>query len=197
MRRSNPERVASTRASLLAAAQTLFAERGYADTSTEQILAKTGLTRGALYHHFRDKADLFGSLCMALHAEAAAAIEQAASEVTTGGGSSIDALKRGCAVWIEFMSSVRVHRILLIDAPSVLGWTQWQELDRTHGYATLIDGVRAAQQDGFLTASIPTNRLAQFLNGAINQAVLSSVNETTGTESIIRDIETLLDAMAP
>lgn len=197
MRRTNSERTGTTRTLLLRAAHDLFATQGYSGTSTEAILAETGLTRGALYHHFRDKADLFAALCATLHAEVTAAIGAAAAETTAQGGTSLDVLKRGCGVWIEFMSSVRIHRILLIDAPSVLGWAQWQELDRTYGYATLVDGVRAAQQDGFLTSSIAAERLAQFLNGAINQAVLASAPDTSDASTIIADVYALIDTLAP
>jgi AcrR family transcriptional regulator len=196
MTRSNPERSAATRDALLTAAQELFARDGFSGTSTEKILATTGMTRGALYHHFRDKSDLFSQVCERLHRESAAQIEGVARTIEDSGGSSLDILRAGCETWLMFMAQPKAHRILIVDAPSVLGWSGWQEMDRRHGYTTLVEGVLAAQIDGLLPASIPVQRLAQFLNGAMNQAVLAIGTEPDAIPILVRDFNVFLGILS-
>jgi AcrR family transcriptional regulator len=122
----------------------LFASQGYAGTSAEQVLANAGMARGALYHHFRDKADLFAAVCEALHAEAAAITT---TVVTTAREQGIDALGRllaGCDARLDYMSTGAARRILVLEAPAVLGWERWNELERRYGFGLLREGVRAA-----------------------------------------------------
>jgi AcrR family transcriptional regulator len=95
----------------------LFASQGYAGTSAEQVLANAGMARGALFHHFRDKADLFAAVCEVLHAEAAAIIT---TVVTTAREQGIDALGRllaGCDARLDYMSTGAARRILVLEAP--------------------------------------------------------------------------------
>ena len=196
MRRSNPERSAATRASLLDAATELFARDGFTGTSTDQILATTGMTRGALYHHFRDKTDLFAEVCEQLHAEAGGAIEDAVEKTIADRGSSLDVLRAGCEAWLDFVSRPGTYQILVVDAPSTLGWDRWQELDSRHGYATLIEGVRKAQVEELLTDRIPAARLAQFLNGAMNQAVLTIGTDPGSLADLLTDVNSLIDVLS-
>ncbi len=119
------ERASATRAALLAAARDLFATVGYAATGTETILAAAGVTRGALYHHFADKRALFAAVCETLHVEAQAVIETDADAAP----SAFDGLIAGCLGFLDFMVRPEVRRILILDAPSVLGWAAWNEMD--------------------------------------------------------------------
>lgn len=160
------ERALATRAALLAAARDLFAADGYAATSTEAILAATGVTRGALYHHFADKQALFAAVCETLHAEAEQVIETDADAAA----SAFDGLVAGCLSFLDFMIAPQVRRILILDAPSVLGWEAWNEMDRRHGFGLLIAGVQAAVDDGEL-AGDPL-ALAVMINGALNYGVV-------------------------
>lgn len=160
------ERALATRAALLTAARDLFAADGYAATSTEAILAATGVTRGALYHHFADKKALFAAVCEALHAEAKQVIETDADAAP----SAFDGLVAGCLSFLDFMISPQVRRILILDAPSVLGWEAWNEMDRRHGFGLLIEGVQAAVDQGEL-AGDPL-ALAVMINGALNYGVV-------------------------
>lgn len=160
------ERAAMTRAALLAAARKLFAYQGFAATGTEAILAETGLTRGALYHHFADKQALFAAVCEELHAEAAVSILVDADAAPDAWQAVVD----GCLAFLDFMVRPDVRRILILEAPSVLGWAAWNEMDRRHGFGLLIDGVEAAVAEGSLKGD--PDILAVMLNGALNYAVV-------------------------
>jgi len=163
---SHAERTQRSRDLLTAAAGRLFAEQGYAQTSTEAVLAATGLTRGALYHHFRDKRDLFEAVCKGLHEEAMAAILDAADPQPD----PVDGLIAGGLAFIDHVIQPRARRILLVEAPSVLGWARWNELDRAHGFGLLLEGVREAVAAGALAGDPEV--LALMLNGGLNQAVV-------------------------
>jgi AcrR family transcriptional regulator len=165
-RRSNAERTAATKASLVVAARELFARLGYAETSTEAILERAGVTRGALYHHYKEKVELFADVCAEMHGEAQAAILAAAARAKD----PLGALERGCEAWIDYMARPDARRVLVIEAPSVLGWERWNEMDAP-GFASLADGVREAMAVGKLKA-MPAEELAVLLNGAINFGVM-------------------------
>lgn len=165
-RGSHAERTQKSREALTAAAARLFAEQGYAATSTEAVLAAAGLTRGALYHHFRDKRDLFDAVCRRLHEETTAAVVDAAEARPD----PVDGLIAGCLAFVDHVARPQARRILLVEAPSVLGWERWNEIDRAHGFGLLLDGVREAVAAGALDGDPEV--LAHLLNGGLNQAVV-------------------------
>lgn len=160
------DRAVATRAALVAAARTLFAEKGFAATGTEAILAQTGLTRGALYHHFADKQALFAAVCEAIHEEAGKAILTDADAAPDAWQAVVD----GCLTFLDFMIRPDVRRILILEAPTVLGWEAWNEMDRRHGFGLLIEGVEAAVAEGSLKGD--PDVLAVMINGALNYAVV-------------------------
>lgn len=158
------EQGAQSRTKLIAAARALFERDGYAATSTEALLAATGLTRGALYHHFRDKKDLFVAVCEAVHAELSAAIDGAADAEAT----PPDQLVAGALAWIDAVSRPGPRQVLLIDGPSVLGAQAWAELDGRHGYQQLHAVVAEILAPAGL-ALLEVDACASALNGAINE----------------------------
>lgn len=158
------EQGAQSRTRLIAAARALFEQDGYAATSTEALLVATGLTRGALYHHFRDKRDLFVAVCEAVHADLGAAIDVAAD----GHASAPDQLLAGALAWIDAVSQPGPRQVLLIDGPSVLGAQAWAELDGRHGYQRLHAVVAEVLAPAEL-ATLEVDACASALNGAINE----------------------------
>ena len=158
------EQGAQSRTKLIAAARALFEQDGYAATSTEALLVATGLTRGALYHHFRDKKDLFVAVCEAVHAELSAAIDGA----TDGQADPADQLMAGALAWIDAVSHPGPRQVLLIDGPSVLGAQAWAELDGRHGYQQLHAVVTEILAPTGLSA-LEVDACASALNGAINE----------------------------
>lgn len=171
---TNAERSATTRRRLIDAARPLFAAEGYSAAGTERILAAAGVPRGAMYHHFSDKADLFAAVCEAIGAEAARAVLAAAE----GQAGAFEALLAGSVAWLDSVARDDVRRILLVDAPMVLGWERWHDLDRRHGEALLREGVRAAFEARELRFAAGAEPFATMLNGALNALALRSVSRS-------------------
>lgn len=150
------------RARLVAAARTLFAGKGYAETGTPEIVAEAGVTRGALYHHFADKTDLFRAV---VQAEAAAV----AAEVEAGAGRGPGSLAKGTEAWFAAMSAPGRVRLLLRDGPAVLGPSEMARIDGATGGATLrhaLEGM-APGRDTDLAA------LADVLSAGFDRAALA------------------------
>ena len=165
---TNAERSALTRTRLIDTARALFAEHGYAATGTEAILDGAGVRRGAMYHHFADKAALFEAVCLQLCEEAVPAIEVA----TEGLDDPLEALVQGSLAWLRFVTQPGVQRIWLLDAPTVLGWARWEALDRRLGQQSLREGIEAARAQGALRYEGSPELLATMLNGALNALAL-------------------------
>lgn len=153
-----------TRASLLRVARQLFAERGYAAASTEEVVQQAGVTRGALYHHFRDKQDLFEAVFIDIQEEARERIRGAFAEPTD----PWDRFRAGFDEYLNHSMDPTIQRITLIDAPAVLGWERWRELDYTLGM--LQNGLGYLQEEGVVDRSMPTDELAHLLRGVANEA---------------------------
>ena len=125
------EQSEATRAALLKVARKLFAERGYAAVGTEEIVQRAKVTRGALYHHFRDKKDLFRAVHEQLEAEM---VERIAGQLAEGNpGDQLELLRMGASTFLDHTTGP-LARITLVDAPSVLGWSEWREIDEKHAH---------------------------------------------------------------
>ncbi len=186
----NEVRAAQTKGRLIAVARARFGLEGYADTATEAILEEAGVKRGALYHHFRDKAELFEAVCHELAAEAALAIEARTQGLTD----PINALQEGAMAWIDYVARPEVHRILVVDALSVLGREKWEELDRDRSFRMLRDGVGVAIETGAIRFSSGGDALAVLLNGAMNQIAIRMAG--ADTELLKSGFAELLQALA-
>jgi AcrR family transcriptional regulator len=159
----------ATRQRLVAAARTLFAERGYAGVGTEQIVQAAGVTRGALYHQFRDKADLFAAVAEAVQADIAHQITAGAQ--SDGATAPMAALHAGVRRFLEVCADPAVERILLLDGPAVLGWQAWRDLADRYGLGLLQHALQAAIDAGAISAQ-PVVPLAHVLIGALDECAL-------------------------
>src|SRR3954447_15680555 len=129
-RRTQEERSAASRDALVSAARALFAERGYADVGTEEIVRTAGLTRGALYHHFADKVAVFAAAFEEVETETNTRIADAVAPTATT--DPIAAMRAGASAFLDTCTEPRLARIMLLDAPSVLGWERWSEISNQH-----------------------------------------------------------------
>jgi AcrR family transcriptional regulator len=166
-RRTQAERSEATRVALVAAARELFARRGYAGVGTEEIVQRAGVTRGALYHHFRGKKDLFRAVYELVEQELT---ERIAHRLGATDG-PIELLRRGAALFLDICTEPEAQRIALVDAPSVLGWETWREIGQRYGLGL----VEAALQNAIDTGAIASQRarpLAHLLLGALDEAAL-------------------------
>lgn len=166
-RRSNTDRTAATRAALIAAGRALFVERGYAATGTPDLVAAAGVTRGALYHHFADKAALFLAVVEAEARDVATEIDAA----TTAGLKPAEALRAGGRAFLDAMARPGRTRLLLVEAPSLLDPETLARIDSEHGGRTLAEGLAdAIGRDRPPQTLLP---LADLLSAAFDRAALA------------------------
>jgi AcrR family transcriptional regulator len=159
------EQAEITRTALVAAARALFTERGYAATSTTEIVERAGVTRGALYHHFPAKDDLFRAVFEQLEAEVTKHVAQEA----LAGADPLEQLRIGSRAYLDVCLDPAVQRVVLVEGPSVLGWESWQEIESRYGYGLVVAGVEAAMAAGLLEPQ-PVAPLAHVLFGALTEA---------------------------
>ncbi len=162
---SKSEQADATRTALSAAARQLFTERGYAATSTTEIVERAGVTRGALYHHFPAKYDLFRAVFEQLEDEVT---KHVAQEALTS-DDPLDQLRRGTRAYLDACIDPAVQQVVLVEGPSVLGWQTWQEIEQRYGYGLVVAGVEAAIGAGLIAAQ-PVEPLAHVLFGALTEA---------------------------
>jgi AcrR family transcriptional regulator len=166
------ERSEATRIKLVRAARQLFARRGYAAVGTEQIVRRARVTRGALYHHFRDKRDLFRAVHEQVEAELAETIGEQIADVQDD---PVAVLQQGVRTFLDACTDTAIARIALIDAPSVLGWEEWRAIDERYGLGLVTFGLQAAMDAGALRAQ-PVKPLAHLLLGAMGEAGMVIAN---------------------
>jgi AcrR family transcriptional regulator len=190
------ERSRATREKLVAAARALFATRGYAAVGTEEIVRAAGVTRGALYHQFRDgKEQLFEAVYEAVEAETTQRIAELA---LTGATDPIAALRNGARAFLEICAEPEIERIALLDAPSVLGWARWREIGFAHGLG-LIAATLQAGIDADVIAPQPITPLAHLLLGALDEGALyvaRASDRTTARAEVEGILDRLIDGLA-
>ena len=160
--RTQAERSEATIGELVRAARSLFAERGFAGTSIEDIVRAAGVTRGALYHHFADKTELFRAV---LEEEERALVRRSAEAAARrrGAWSKVEA---GCDAFLDACLDEGVQRIVVTDAPAVLGWEEVREIEFGHWLSTLTATIEQAMDEGTLARRAPAP-LAHLIFGAL------------------------------
>jgi AcrR family transcriptional regulator len=162
------ERGNATRAQLIATARENFGTLGYEATSIETILRAVGITRGALYHHFANKKELFLTVLHEVETDIATAVGVAAARA---GRDPAQRLRAACQAWLRLAQDPIVQRIALIDAPSVVGWEAWRMIDEQHFLGRLRDSLQALEPTNAATAEL-AGPLAHILIGTLNEAAL-------------------------
>lgn len=166
-RRSNEERTRATRTALLAAARRLFVTKGYAETGTPEIVAEAEVTRGALYHHFTDKQDLFRAVVRQEFADVAAEINARSVAAAT----AREALIAGGVAYVEAMRAPGRVRIMLLDGPAVLGRPEIDAIDAETSAGALKVGLETAIAAGEI-APLPVGALTSLLSAMFDRAAL-------------------------
>jgi AcrR family transcriptional regulator len=185
----------ATRAVLIAEARRLFAERGYAAVGTEEIVRAADVTRGALYHHFDGKEQLFRAVYEDVEREL---VERVAASATAA-GDPLAVLHSGVQAFLDACEDPAVERIALIDAPSVLGWEEWREIGLRHGFG-LVQATLEAAMDAGLIERQPVRTLAHLLLGALDEAALLVARADDGGQTrreVGQALARLLDALTP
>jgi AcrR family transcriptional regulator len=163
----NIARGEATRAQLIMIATRLFAEHGYEGTSIEAVLREAGVSRGSLYHHFAGKEALYEAVVEDVETKVGMQTLAAAGDAT----GPVDALRKGFIEWIRLASDPVVQRILLIDAPSVLGWQEWRAMEERHALGLIRSVLQEIADQGDLRPEL-VGTLAHVLLASVNEVAL-------------------------
>jgi len=193
--RRTASEAAATRESILGAARELFTEKGFADTTLEEVVARVGVTKGALYHHFGDKRRLFLAVFEELEKELDATARGGAAAAVAGGPRA--AFRAGCRAYLDFALRPDFLRIALTDGPAVLG-AEGVALDARIGLPTVEGAVRGLTAVGLLEPQ-PSKPLALLLLGALNEAGFALARGEPGfsAEAALETLDRVLDGLAP
>jgi AcrR family transcriptional regulator len=189
VKRTQAERREATRGALVAVARRLFAERGYGAVGTEEIVQRAGVTRGALYHHFRDKEDLFRAVYEQVESELTETIAAGALAQSD----PVEVLRAGTRLFLDACLDPEVQRIVLIDGPAVLGWEQWRAIAEEYGFGLVQVALQGAMDAGAIVRQ-PVRPLAHVLMGALDEAALY-VARAADTQHARREVGGILDVL--
>ena len=157
----------ATRGQLIEVATGLFAEHGYEGTSIEAVLAAAGVSRGALYHHFAGKEALFKAVVTAVSERATSQLAAAVSDRTD----PVDLLRTAALAWIDLAGDPVIQRIVLVDAPSVLGWEQWRAMDEGRTVGVVAQMLQAVSDTGRLPEKL-VEPFADMILAALDEAAM-------------------------
>ncbi|HZB10944.1 MAG TPA: helix-turn-helix domain-containing protein [Rubrobacter sp.] len=180
--RTRADRKLETRSALVGAARRLFTERGYAATPTEEIIRGAGASRGALYHHYRDKEELFRAVYEEVDREVVRKIVAAAR----GQEDAWDRLVVGCRTYLAASLDPAVQQVVLLDGPSVLGWETWREIEGAHCMGLMEGVLRKVADEERLDA--PIEPLLHLLFGALSEGALL-VARADDREAALAEVE--------
>ncbi|MFL5907063.1 MAG: TetR/AcrR family transcriptional regulator [Solirubrobacterales bacterium] len=161
----------ATRDALVGAALELFTKRGYTDVGTEEIVARADVTRGALYHHFKDKRDLF----RAVHERVEADLVERVAARMKATGNPWEVLVTGTMAFLDACDEPAVKQIALTDAPVVLGWKEWREIDNRYGLGLTRAALQGAVEAGVLRP-MDVDAMAHLFVAALTEAAFVIAN---------------------
>jgi AcrR family transcriptional regulator len=187
--RTTPDHGAQTKARLIAVGRELFASQGYAGVALTEVCDRAGVTRGALYHHFPDKDGLFRAVCE----EVAGGVSQRVIAAAAGEPDASSRLQTGCRAFLDACADSEVQQVLLADAPSVLGWEAFREIDGRHGLGLLKGALQAAMEEGTVQPG-SVDMLAHVLVGALNEAAML-IGASGGSERARTDAVAAIDRL--
>lgn len=185
--RTQSERSAATQAALIAAARGLWAQRGYADVGTPELAAAAGVTRGALYHQYADKAALFRAVIEAVETDSMQRLTELVAAAEPA--SPAAAMRVAADAWLQIATEPEIRQLMMLDAPVVLGWADYRELHQRYGLGMTEQLLAAAVEAGEL-APQPLGPLASVMLGAIDEAamVIAAAADPVAAQAEVRAI---------
>ncbi|MGW5673586.1 TetR/AcrR family transcriptional regulator [Streptomyces sp. NPDC003860] len=188
MATSRAEQRAATRRALLAEGRRRFAADGYHDVVLAEVAAAVGVTKGAAYHHFASKAGLFRAVIAEVQTELGERVAAAAD----AHADPWEQLRAGCRAFLAAGADPAVRRIVLVDAPTVLGWDEWRAMDDDASARHLAEALESLVAAGVI-ADQPVAPLARLLSGAMNETAIWLARSTA--PSALTDAEQALDRL--
>jgi AcrR family transcriptional regulator len=190
-RRTQAERTAATRALLIGAARKLFADNGFADVSTQAIVASAGVTRGALYHQFDDKSGLFAAVYEEVERDLVADIARQIADDPPA--DPLEAMRIAARLFLDRCSAPDVQQIVLIDAPAVLGWDRWRAVGVKYGLGVIEGMLAHAIAEGAIPEQ-PLRPTAHVLLGALDEAALF-VSRAANRDQARKEMDAVCDRL--
>ena len=191
--RTQQERSDATIKALVEAARELFARDGYEATLLDEVARSAGVTKGALYHHFGGKRELFRAVFEAEERRLmriTAHVSAKAADVWKG-------FYDGCRAYLEAVLDPAVQRITLIDAPAVLGSETVREIEERYALSLIRNGLKIAIDAGIIGRR-NVEPLASMLNGAMCEAgmmIARSDDPQTTQKQVLREMKALMDSL--
>lgn len=190
-RRTQADRSAATREALIRAARPLFAADGFGAVSAEAIARAAGVTRGAMYHQFADKTEVYAAVLEEIEDEVMARISAGIADADQD--DLVEVMKVGARIWLDACAEPAVHQIVLIEAPSVLGWERWREVSLRHGMGMVQALIQGAIESGRIPPQ-PVLPLAHVLIGALDEAAIY-LARSDGSAATRKEVDTLIDRL--
>ena len=190
-RRTQADRSAATREALIRAARPLFAADGFGAVSAEAIARAAGVTRGAMYHQFADKTEVYAAVLEVIEDEVMARISAGIADADQD--DLVEVMKVGARIWLDACAEPAVHQIVLIEAPSVLGWERWREVSLRHGMGMVQALIQGAIESGRIPPQ-PVLPLAHVLIGALDEAAIY-LARSDGSATTRKEVDTLIDRL--
>ncbi len=183
-----------TRAALVAAGRHLFGRNGFAATSVDDLAREARVTTGALYHHFPTKTALFETVFEGVHAE----MLEASGRAAAGASDELEALSVGFEAFLDAVLEPDVQRILITDAPAVLGLARFTELDERYAVAAIVADLRAATAAGTLSVEDPETATRMLLGALVRGGMLIAGSADPGQtrDAVGRTIRAMLAGLA-
>jgi AcrR family transcriptional regulator len=181
----------ATRGQLVEVATGLFADHGYEGTSIEAVLTAAGVSRGALYHHFAGKEALFTAVLEALSER----ITVQLTEIISASADPADAVRTAALAWIDLAGDPVIQRIMLVDAPSVLGWEQWRAMDEGRTLGAMRDMLQAVSDAGRLPAEL-VSPFAPMILAALDEAALVVARAPDSRVAVARERQAVEEFLA-
>jgi AcrR family transcriptional regulator len=188
------EQSGATRRALIDAARDLFAQHGFADTATEAVVATAGVTRGALYHHFKDKTALFQAVYEDLEEQLVARVHDAVEGITD----PLKVLRRGSDAFLDACLDPAVMRVVLLEGPTVLGWELWREIDQKYGLGMIQFTLEMAMKAGAIRKA-PLEALAHVLLGGLvegSMLIANAEDQAKARVDVGKAIAAIIDGLA-
>ena len=186
------ERRAATRQRLLAVATERFATDGYENTPTERILDGAGVSRGAMYHHFSSKRELFEAVFVQMSTEA---VDRAVRHGESG-ATPLASLVDACLAWLRVVQEPEIASILIGQGPQVLGWERARELEGVSSLGVMTRALERAVASGEIdVVSVPL--AARLVNAMLAEAALAAINGTppTSTDDLERAVRQFIEGL--
>lgn len=183
----------STRQRIIDDATTLFARDGYEATSITSVLNRTGLSRGALYHHFDSKEALFDAVLDKVESDLAGRILAGANHPKD----PMASLEAGCLNFLRLSRDPVIRQIVLIDAPTAVGWRRWREIDGKYGFGLMKFSLSAAGKQGKVNRELAEMYAHMILASLMELALLVARSEQPDKDLTMAEqaIRVFIDAL--